>query len=96
VLEAIGAGERAAVAINERLSQDVPAAERSRPFWRDTLRNDTPFDPETASAESPRLIQETVPVGARGKFDEVELPVDMEQALKECGRCLRCDYRVVE
>ncbi len=96
VLEAIGAGEKAAVAINEKLSQDLPAQERPKPFWRRTIVNDTQFDPEAEPVEAPILKQKTLPLEARRSFKEVELAIARDAAFQESLRCLRCDYRSQE
>ncbi|MFH1719193.1 MAG: FAD-dependent oxidoreductase, partial [Planctomycetota bacterium] len=93
VLEAIGAGEKAAVAINEKLSQDLPPQDRPKPFWRRTLVNDTEFDPEAEPVEVPLLKQKTLPLEARRSFKEVELEIARDAAFQESLRCLRCDYR---
>jgi len=94
VLEAIGAGERAAVAISEKLSQDIAPKDRPRPFWRRTITNDTEFDPEAEPVETPALKQKTLPLDARRNFREVELEIAQNAAYQESLRCLRCDYRV--
>jgi NADH-quinone oxidoreductase subunit F len=94
VLEAIGAGEHAAVAINGKLSQDIAPQDRSEPFWRRALPNDTEFDPEAEPVEIPPLEQQTLPLEARRNFDEVELKIAKNAACQESLRCLRCDYRV--
>jgi NADH-quinone oxidoreductase subunit F len=96
VLEAIGAGERAAVKISEKLSQNLAPQDRPEPFWRRTLVNDTEFDPEAEPVETPALKQRTLPLDARRSFEEVELEILKDDAYKECLRCLRCDYRVQE
>jgi len=96
VLEAIGAGEKAAVAINEKFSQDLPPQERPKPFWRRTLVNDTQFDPEAEPVEAPILKQKTLPLEARRSFKEVELEISRDAAFQESLRCLRCDYRSQE
>jgi len=96
VLEAIGAGEKAAVAINEKLSQDLPPQERPKPFWRRTIMNDTQFDPEAEPVEAPILKQKTLPLEARRSFKEVELEIARDAAFQESLRCLRCDYRSQE
>jgi len=93
VLEAVGAGERAAVAINEKLSQNLGPQDRPKPFWRRTLLNDTPFDPEAEPVELPPLKQKTLPLKARRSFEEVELAIAKNKAYQESLRCLRCDYR---
>ncbi len=94
VLKAIGAGERAAVAINEKLSQDLLPQQRSEPFWRRTIHNDVPFDPEAEPVEGPRLKQKTLSLKDRRNFKEVELSISKNAAYVESLRCLRCDYRV--
>ncbi|UCC29164.1 MAG: FAD-dependent oxidoreductase, partial [Phycisphaerales bacterium] len=93
VLAAVGAGERAAVSINEALSQDLAEEDRSTPFWRDVIPNDVPFDAAAAAESVPRMKHETLPLEKRTGFQEVELAVSKSVALKECARCLRCDYR---
>jgi NADH-quinone oxidoreductase subunit F len=93
VLEAVGAGEQAAVAINERLSQGLASTERPEPFWRRTLTNDTRFDPEAEPVETQRLTQETLALDERRSLAEVELAIAQESACRESMRCLRCDYR---
>jgi hypothetical protein len=94
VLEAVGAGERAAVAINEKLSQNLEPQDRPKPFWRRTIPNDTPFDPEAEPVEMPLLKQKTLPLEERRNFKEVELAISKNAAYQESLRCLRCDYRV--
>jgi pyruvate/2-oxoglutarate dehydrogenase complex dihydrolipoamide dehydrogenase (E3) component len=96
VLEAVGAGERAAVKINEKLSRNLALQDRPEPFWRRTLANDTKFDPEAEPVETPQMKQKTLPLDARRNFEEVELEITKNEAYQECLRCLRCDYRVQE
>ncbi|MFA4836619.1 MAG: FAD-dependent oxidoreductase, partial [Dehalococcoidia bacterium] len=96
VVEAIGAGERAAVAINDKLTCDLAPEDRPYPFWRRTLSNDIPFDPEAKPVEIARLQQHTLPLGERRSFNEVELAIDKDDACRESLRCLRCDYRVAD
>jgi len=93
VLEAVGAGEQAAVAINEKLSQALAPSERPEPFWRRTLMNDTRFDPEAEPVETQRLTQETLALDERCSLAEVELAISKASACRESLRCLRCDYR---
>ena len=86
-MAAIGAGERAAVAIDEYLSGANHA------FWRRAVEVDTFFDPDVDPVE---LDRATVPVIAAevrvGSFDEVELSWTAEVAVAEAQRCLRCDF----
>jgi len=95
-LAAIAAGERAACAINEELSKDLAPAQRSVPFWQDAMNNATSFDPEAEPVTAVRMKQRSLPLSARVNLNEVEQPVDRDQALMECARCLRCDYRFAE
>ena len=96
VVDAIGAGERAAVAINETLAREIPPQHRPEPFWRRTIDNDTAFDPEAEPVETPRLKPRTLALDKRGSLDEVELAIDKNDALRESLRCLRCDHCLEE
>ena len=87
VVEAIGAGERAAVGIDAYLT----GAEHA--FWREQPMVDTAFDPLAEPVMTPRAEPELLPVAARaGSFEEVELPLEETKAICEALRCLRCDY----
>jgi NADH-quinone oxidoreductase subunit F len=87
VVEAIGAGERAAVGIDLYLTGDEHA------FWRDETENDTTFDPDADPEMYPREKVSSIPVERRRhNFDEVEQAWSEAVALRQCGRCLRCDY----
>jgi hypothetical protein len=37
-------------------------------------------------------IEEVDPFERKGNFDEVEVGMTYEEAMREAGRCLRCDY----
>ena len=37
-------------------------------------------------------IEEVDPFERRVNFDEVEVPMTPEEAMREAGRCLRCDH----
>jgi len=87
VVEAIAAGEKAAVAIDERLSGANHA------FWRRDVEVDYYFDPDADPCDTPRAVVGCVDPAVRTcSFVEVELPWDMDVALAEAHRCLRCDY----
>jgi NADH-quinone oxidoreductase subunit F len=89
VVDAIGMGERAAVAIDEQLTGEKHA------FWRETPPVDTFFDPDADPAEYPRAAMQLLPVTKRkNNFQEVELAWSEAVARREAKRCLRCDYRV--
>ena len=87
VVEAIAAGERAAVGI------DALCNGTANPFWRDTKPIDVPFNPEADPSEEAREKPNTIPVERRRyNFDEVELPWTEPVAVRQACRCLRCDY----
>ena len=87
VVEAIAAGEKAAVTIDERLSGANHA------FWRRDVEVDCYFDPDADPCDTPRAVVGCVDPAVRTcSFVEVELPWDMDVALAEAHRCLRCDY----
>ena len=87
VVEAVGAGERAAVAIDKYLTGEEHA------FWRRQIAVDTYFDPDADPLPTPRAGVKCLDPEARAcTFDEVELSWDMETACAEAKRCLRCDY----
>jgi NADH-quinone oxidoreductase subunit F len=88
VIEAIAAGEKAAVGIDQLLTGAVHAA------WRSEGRVDTFFDPDTDPVETARAALALIPVSKRRlNFNEVESTWSRTVALAESKRCLRCDYR---
>jgi NADH-quinone oxidoreductase subunit F len=91
VIEAVAAGEKAAVGINDFLGG------KSKAFWRKDNDVDTFFDPEADPVETPRAALKLIPVSKRrGNFTEVEATWSRTVALAEAKRCLRCDYREPE
>ena len=87
MVEAIGAGEKAAAAIDQFLTGANHA------FWRRDIEPPTFFDPDADPKPVDRHQVEELAVGARvTNFDEVELSWAAEVALAEARRCLRCDY----
>jgi NADH-quinone oxidoreductase subunit F len=91
VIEAVAAGEKAAVGINSFLGG------KNRAFWRKDHEVDTFFDPEADPVETPRAAPKLIPVNKRrGSFTEVEATWSRNVALAEAKRCLRCDYREPE
>lgn len=91
VIEAVAAGEKAAVGINSFLEG------KSKAFWRQDQGVDTFFDPEADPVETPRAAPKLIPVSRRkGNFSEVETTWSRTVALSEAKRCLRCDYREPE
>jgi len=88
VVEAIGAGERAAAGMDMFLSGSVHAS------WRTYKLADTFFDPEADPVIAGRPGVTMIPVAKRrGTFAEVETAWGRTVALAETKRCLRCDYR---
>jgi NADH-quinone oxidoreductase subunit F len=87
VVEAIGAGEKAAVAMDEQLSGANHA------FWRREVEVDVLFDPDAEPVAYDRAGVACLDPGERARsFDEVELSWAAEVACAEAKRCLRCDY----
>jgi len=87
VVEAIGAGEKAAVSIDEYLTGANHA------FWRRAYDVGTHFDPDADPVEYDRAAVDELPLEQRvSTFDEVECGWEAEVALAEARRCLRCDY----
>jgi NADH-quinone oxidoreductase subunit F len=87
VVEAIAAGEKAAVGIDQYLSGAVHA------FWRAEKKIDTSFDPDADPVSYARAAMQLLPVKKRkNNFQEVELPWSDQVARREAARCLRCDY----
>lgn len=87
VVEAVAAGERAAVGIDRYLSGEVHA------FWRDLHEIDTSFNPDADPIDSPREHLPLIPLDRRrANFDEVEQPWRESVAVRQAQRCLRCDY----
>lgn len=87
VVEAIAAGERAAVGIDEYLTGENHA------FWRYEKVTETAYDPDDEVSMEPRAQVRQIPVERRKhNFEEVELPWTEAVAMAQAHRCLRCDY----
>ena len=87
VIEAIAAGERAAVGIDEYLTGENHA------FWRVDKPNTTHFDPDADPVSYPRAKLPLLALERRkNNFLEVELPWTEAEAIRQAKRCLRCDY----
>ena len=88
VIEAIGAGERAAVGMDRLLT----GADHS--FWRGPQTVDTKFDPAADPVMYARAEVKLIPVNRRrDNFDEIECVLSEQAAVREAKRCLRCDFR---
>jgi len=87
VVEAVAAGERAAVGI------DLYLTGKNHAFWRETKPVDTHFDPDADPLDVPRERLHLISVDRRRhNFDEVEQPWPEAVAVRQAKRCLRCDY----
>jgi NADH-quinone oxidoreductase subunit F len=87
VVEAVAAGERAAVGMDHFLSGENHA------FWRATKEVDTHFNPDAEPFDAPREKLSLIPLERRKyNFDEVEQPWREATAVRQAWRCLRCDY----
>ncbi len=87
VIEAVAAGERAAVGMDEFLSGEKHA------FWREEKELDTYFDPEADPVSHPRENQPLIAADRRCcNFAEVEMSWSEAVAVRQAKRCLRCDY----
>jgi NADH-quinone oxidoreductase subunit F len=87
VVEAVAAGERAAVGIDRYLTGSEHA------FWRELQEVDTYFDPDAPPVQEGREQLPLIPVERRcNNFDEVEQPWREAVATRQAKRCLRCDY----
>jgi NADH-quinone oxidoreductase subunit F len=87
VVEAVAAGERAAVGIDQYLTG------KAHSFWREDQPVDTFFNPDAEPTDTPREMLRLIPVERRrNNFDEVEQPWIELVAVAQARRCLRCDY----
>ncbi len=87
VVNAIAGGEKAAVGIHDYLLGE------GEPFWREEQVLDTEYDPDADPVPYPREKQRSIAVERRRhNFDEVELAWNESVAVRQCKRCLRCDY----
>ncbi len=87
VVAAIGAGERAAVGIDQFLTGEKHA------FWRGYEDVPVEYDPDSDPVPYPRERIRTTDVDRRrNNFDEVELPWNEGIATRQAKRCLRCDF----
>jgi NADH-quinone oxidoreductase subunit F len=87
VIEAIAAGEKAAVGMHAFL------AGKGQIPWHAPRTVDTFFDPDADPVIGARPGLKLIPVSRRKGFAEVETTWSAGVALAETKRCLRCDYR---
>ena len=82
-INAIAAGQVAAFNIDEYLGYHHKVrCEASAP----------PAMPNPCVPTGRAEIEEVDPFERRVSFDEVEVPMTPEEAMREAGRCLRCDH----
>jgi NADH-quinone oxidoreductase subunit F len=87
VVEAIGAGERAAAGIDMLLTGENHA------FWRAERANTTSFDPDADPVPYQREKMPLISVDKRkNNFNEVEMSWTEDVTVCQAKRCLRCDY----
>jgi NADH-quinone oxidoreductase subunit F len=92
VVEAIAAGERAAVGI-DALCNGTQGNGTATPFWRELKPLDVQFDPDAEPSSEPREKPNVLPMAQRHcNFNEVELAWTEPTAIRQACRCLRCDY----
>jgi NADH-quinone oxidoreductase subunit F len=92
VIEAISAGQKAAVAIRSYLEEEIPAPIRSR---EDEETLDIPLPEEEKEIKrSPRIPPKQLELKHRvSSFDECVAGYSPEEAVEEASRCLRCDVK---
>ena len=87
VVEAIAAGEKAAVGI------DLALTGKDNAFWRYEKEIKTNFDPDADPVTHGRNKVRSIPIERRRcNFEEVELSWSEPVAQRQAHRCLRCDY----
>ncbi len=87
VIDAVAAGEKAAVGIDLLFTGEKHA------FWREQKPVAAAFDPDADPSMEPREQMPQMAVERRrNNFDEVELPWDEATTVHQAHRCLRCDY----
>ena len=87
MVEAIAAGERAAVGIDAMMTGEKHA------FWRAYQEIKTDYNPDADPVPYPREKMHLMSVERRrNNFDEVEQSWNEAVAVRQAKRCLRCDY----
>ena len=84
-----GGGGRA----GRRRHRPLPDRHEPRLLARGPARSTPSFDPDAEPSDAPREKLNLLPVERRrNNFDEVEQPWREPVAVRQAGRCLRCDY----
>jgi len=92
VVGAIAAGHEGAEEIDKAIRE-----KNGEPPWEapEEEKIDIPFEIDEETEEQPQAaMPELAAAGRKVNFDEVELGYDIETAIKEASRCLRCDAEV--
>jgi NADPH-dependent glutamate synthase beta subunit-like oxidoreductase len=95
VVDAIAAGKKAAIVIERYLRGEElvqPAAPRIPKIYIEPEKVDESKEQDASRAEQPVISLKSRKSG----FDEVELSLDEENAIREAGRCLRCDLEFTQ
>lgn len=91
VIDAIAAGRKAAAAMDLALR----TAKGEKPWQAVEEKIDIPFEVDEDIVEQPQAKNpELAPEVRRRDFAEVELGFDMETAMMEARRCIRCDVKL--
>jgi NADPH-dependent glutamate synthase beta subunit-like oxidoreductase len=93
VVDALAAGKRAALKIDEYLSQKRGDSPGQLSYDKVDI---TMVIPTEIIQQSRALMPKLSPKKRINNFDEVELGFDEETARSECARCLRCDVKLDE
>jgi len=96
VVEAIAAGKRAAEVINRYLQGkelvELPKIKLPQVFIEPAVVGEEELENAVKRAEPAVLASES----RKKNFEEVELPLTVEQAKREARRCLRCDLEFTQ
>jgi NADH-quinone oxidoreductase subunit F len=96
VVEAVAAGKKAAKVI-DRYLQGKELAEPARMKLPEVFIEPAVVSEEELEEVVKRTEPATLPAESRKKnFEEVELPLSVEQARREARRCLRCDLEFTQ
>jgi hypothetical protein len=92
VVHAVEAGRRAAAAIDRALGGDGGIEERlfERPEAEHRLGRDEGF-----ASRRREIMPERAPADRRRNFEEIAVGYDAAGAVREAGRCLQCDLRLL-
>lgn len=87
-IDAIAAGRKAAIAINQYLNGEKIKLGPDKPF--SAVKSGVTRDDLLPREEKMRVPMPTIPLTERNNFKEVELGYSDEQAIEEAMRCMEC------